>query len=72
MQNALWSPRGLSPLTSYLTTELNSLANAGNKLGAAIDNRKARMLYMDVEIYLAQVDLSGQTNPYVNIYLLEF
>ena len=57
----------------YLTTELNTLANAANKLGAAINFAAAgtdRKLYMDIEIYLASVDLSGQTNPAIYLWLL--
>ena len=60
-------------IVSYLTTELNSLADDGNKLGAAINFTAAgvdRKQYMDIEIYLASVDLSAQTNPAINIWLL--
>ena len=60
-------------IVSYLTTELNSLADDGNKLGAAINFTAAgvdRKIYMDIEIYLASVDLSAQTNPAINIWLI--
>ena len=60
-------------IVTYLTTELNALANNGNKLGAAIDFAATgadRKLYMDVEIYLGSVDLSAQTNPAIYIWLL--
>lgn len=57
-------------IQTYLSTELNSLANDGNKLGALIDNSSNRHFYMDVEVYLNTVDLSAQTNPAVNIHLL--
>jgi hypothetical protein len=60
-------------LQSYLTTELNSLANGSNVLGAAIDFTAAgvdRKAYMDVEIYLASVNLSAQTNPSIYLWLL--
>lgn len=60
-------------LQEYLTTALNALANNGNKLGAAIDFAAAgvdRKIYMDVEIYLASVNLSAQDNPAVNLWLL--
>jgi len=56
--------------TSYLTTELNTLANNGNKLGAAIDNSSNRDWYIDIEVCLASVDLSAQTNPAIYIWLL--
>lgn len=57
--------------TSYLTTELNSLANAGAVLGGAIDNSTNRHLYCKVEAVLASVDLSAQVNPAVRIRLVE-
>jgi len=58
-------------VVTYLSTELNSLANNGNKLGSAIDFASAnRKLYMDIEIYLASVDLSSQTNPAIHVWLL--
>ena len=56
--------------TTYLTTELNSLANGSNVLGAAIDNSSNKDLYADVEIYLASVDLSAQVNPAIYIWLV--
>jgi hypothetical protein len=58
-------------IQTYLSTELNSLANDGNKLGAAIDNSTNRDFYLDVEVYLASVDLSVQTNPAIYIYLVK-
>jgi hypothetical protein len=60
-------------IVSYLTTELNSLADDANVLGAAIDFTAAgvdRKQYMDVEIYLASVDWSAQTNPCIYLWLL--
>lgn len=60
-------------IASYLTTELNSLANDANVLGAAIDFTAAgvdRKQYMDIEVYLASVDWSTQTGPAVYIWLL--
>ena len=60
-------------IVTYLTTDLNALANAANKLGAAIDFAASgtdRKMYLDVEVYLASVDLSSQTNPAINIWLL--
>jgi len=60
-------------IVSYLTTELNSLADNGNKLGAAIDFATAgadRKLYMDIEVYLGSVDLSAQTNPALYLWVL--
>ncbi len=58
-------------IQTYLSTELNSLANDANKLGVAIDNTTSRDFYMMVEAYLASVDLSAQTNPSLSIYRID-
>ena len=57
-------------LTSYLTTELNSLANGGNKLGAAIDNSAGLDMYMDVEINIAEQGSARSAGAYVAVYLV--
>ena len=60
-------------LQTYLTTELNSLANNGLVLGSAIDFTASgtdRKLYIDIELYLASIDLSSQDNPAAYIWLL--
>lgn len=61
---------GYGSVQSYLATELNALADDANKLGAAIDNSTAKDFYMDVEVYLASVDLSAQANPAIYIWYL--
>ena len=58
-------------LTSYLTTTLNTLANNTTDLGAAINNETNLCTHMDLELMLASVDLSAQTNPSVTIFMLE-
>jgi len=58
-------------LTTYLSTELDSLADAGNYLGAAINNSSNRHVVLKAEIYLASVDLSAKTSPSVVIRLIE-
>ena len=69
MSELRWTAYG--SLVTYLSSELNSLANDANKVGSAIDFSAAnRKLYMDVEIYLNTVDLSAQTNPAIHIWLL--
>jgi len=69
MSELRWTSYG--SLVTYLSTELNSLANDANKLGSAIDFASAnRKMYMDVEVYLASIDLSDQTNPAIHIWLL--
>ena len=57
--------------TSYLTTELNALADDGSVLGAAIDNGTNRDTMLKVEVYLASVDLSASTSPCTKIRLVE-
>lgn len=53
------------------TASLNSLANDGTVLGSEIDNSTIREYRVGIELYLASVDLSAQTNPSVNLYLIE-
>lgn len=53
------------------TADLNSLASDGTALGVEIDNTSGKELYIKFELYLAQVDLSSQPNPVVNLYLIE-
>lgn len=58
-------------IQTYLSTELNALADNGNKLGAAIDfaaTGSDRKIYMDIEIYLPSVALTG--NPAIYLWLL--
>ena len=57
---------------NYLTTELNALAiDAIKATGAAIDNETDLCTFMDLELTLASLDLSGQGAPAVAIYLIE-
>lgn len=57
-------------LTSYLTTELNSLADGGNDLGGAIDNSSGLDMYMDLELSLAEQGSARDSGAYVAIYLI--
>ena len=57
-------------LTSYLTTELNSLADAGNKLGAEIDNSTGLDTHMDVEVNLAAQASARDSGANVEVYLV--
>lgn len=58
-------------VTTHLTTTLNSLANATNKLGSAIDNTTALRLFEDLEFNAAD---PGTTNldagAVIEVYLL--
>ncbi len=54
--------------TTYLSTELNSLGDGANKLGAAIDNSVNKYLYHDITINLASAAFTS--SPFLKIYLL--
>lgn len=59
-------------LTDLIATAgLNALANDGTALGVEIDNTSDKEFRIGVELLLASVDLSGETNPAVNLYLIE-
>lgn len=57
-------------LTAYLSTDLNSLANAARFLGAAIDNSSGLDMYMDLELYLAEQGGARSAGAYVAVYLI--
>ena len=60
-------------IATYETTDLNALANDALVLGAAIDFTAGgvdRKHLMDIELYLASVDLSAQTNPAAYIWII--
>ena len=66
-----WSTAVVS-LASYLSAALNSLgSNVIDASGAAIDNTSNLATHMDLELTIASLDLSGQSSPSVDIYLLE-
>lgn len=56
-------------LTSYLTTELNSLANGSRKLGAALDTAQAT--YMAVEVEIAAQGSNRSATAVIEVYLLK-
>lgn len=56
--------------TTYLTTELNALADGGNDLGAAIDNTANGDMYMDLELLLAEQGVARDSGAYVALYIL--
>ena len=53
-------------LQTYLSTELNSLADGANKLGGEIDNASDLDLFMDVEIALAA--FTPGTSGFIQIF----
>lgn len=56
--------------TSYLTTALDALANAANKLGGSIDNTANGDQYMDLELYVAAQGGARSAFAYVSVYIL--
>ena len=70
MATTKWSDQ--ESLAEYYTTELNTLGiDTTEDSGAVIDNSANKYTHMDLEAYLATVDLSGQTNPAIHIYALD-
>ncbi len=51
--------------------QLNTLADGSGALGETINNVTLSHFYADLELTLASVNLSAQTNPSVAIYLLK-
>ena len=64
-----WSAYGT--LTTYLSGDLDSLANDGTFLGDEIDNTTNRHKFLRMMIDLAAVDLSAETGPSVKIRFIE-
>ncbi len=54
-----------------MTTELNALAIGTSVISTVVDNETNESMYMDLQLHLASLDLSAQTNPAVVIHLLE-
>jgi len=60
-------------IQTYFTTELDSLADDARALGSYIDFTATgtdQKIYMDIELYLAQIDLTSQHNPSVYVWIL--
>lgn len=56
---------------TLMSTDLNSLADDTTNVGVVLpDNTTNRYFYAEFELVLASVDLSGQTNPAVELYLV--
>ena len=56
---------------TLMSTDLNALADEAVNVGAVLpDNTSNRYFYAEFELVLASVDLSAQTNPAVELYLV--
>ena len=62
---------GAITLVDMMTTDLNALAIGANNIGAVIlDNTSAQHRHFVAELVLASADLSAQTSPSVELYLV--
>lgn len=57
-------------IVTYLSTELNALANAARVVGAAIDNRTTRYKYIMLEHFVQTQGVARSAGAYVSIYLV--
>lgn len=71
MGNITYTVPVVSGTETLMSTDLNSLANNTVNVGAVvIDNTSNRYFYGEFELVLASVDLTAQTNPAVELYLV--
>lgn len=68
MGEVTWTSYG--SWTTALSTDLDGLADDGLAISSAIDNSANKDLFVDIEVYLASVDLSSSTNPAIYIWLI--
>lgn len=58
-------------IQTALSSGLDALGNGNHALSSAIDFTAVNSkIYMDIEVYLASVDLSAQVNPALYVWLL--
>lgn len=71
MGNSTYTTPAVQGTEILMSTDLNSLADNTVNVGAVLpDNTSNRYFYVEFELYLASVDLSAQTNPGVELYLV--
>lgn len=71
MGNSTYIAPAVQGTETLMSADLNSLANDAVNVGAVLpDNLSNRYFYAEFEIVLASVDLSAQTNPGVELYLV--
>ena len=68
MGEVTWTSYGT--WTTAIDSGLNSLADDGLAISSAIDNSSNKKLFVDIEVYLASVDLSSESNPAIYIWLI--
>lgn len=71
MGNSTYIAPAVQGTETLMSTDLNALANIAVNVGAVLpDNTSNRYFFVEFELYLASVDLSAQTNPGVEIYMV--
>jgi hypothetical protein len=71
MGNSIYTGIATEGTETLMSTDLNSLADNAVNVGVVLpDNTGNRYFYAVFELYLATVDLSGKTNPGVELYLV--
>lgn len=71
MGNSTYIAPAVQGTETIMSADLNSLANDAVNVGAVLpDNSSNRYFYAEFELVLASVDLSAQTNPGVELYLV--
>jgi len=68
-QTLKWT--ALGTVTTYLTTELNALANGANVIGAAIDNTATLNTCLALELNLAAQGSARSAGAYVAVYIVK-
>lgn len=71
MGNSTYIAPAVQGTETLMSADLNALANNAVNVGAVLpDNTSNRYFFAELELYLASVDLSGQTTPGVEIYMV--
>lgn len=71
MGNSTYIAPAVQGTETLMSTDLNALADDTTNVGTVLpDNTSNRYFYAEFELYLASVDLSAQTNPGVELYMV--
>lgn len=71
MGNSTYIAPAVQGTETLMSTDLNSLADDTVNVGAVLpDNSSNRYFYAEFELVLATVDLSAQTNPGIELYMV--
>lgn len=71
MGNSTYITPAVQGTETLMSTDLNALADNTVNVGAVLpDNTTNRYFYAEFELYLATVNLSAQTNPAVELFMV--